>query len=181
MIIVEGSRMVGKSYLLNNIEGYVTYKVPFVPYFNEFLKTENFIESNKNNSAYHFTTGNDVAILSMYRQGLLNSNILFDRGFLSNVVLAVQQDRITIEDGKKYLDWLIHEQYTEYVTIIYVTADNKKDNRNKDNWNILDQSKTNELYELYISYIENRVNIIRFNNEFNIEDKTNFENIINSI
>lgn len=180
MIIIEGARNTGKTYLLSRLNGYTTYKVPFISYFNAFLKGEDFVESNADSGAYHFTTGNDVAILSMHRMGLI-SKTLFDRGFLSNVVLAVQQGRITEQQGMDYIDWLIREQYTEYVVIVYVDGKRVEDDRNKDEWSILDQDGTKALFDKFIGYIGNRINIVRFYNSFGEGDVEAFQKTIDSL
>ena len=181
LTIIEGSRNVGKTYLIakSNIK---SYKFPFVDYFNHFLLNDDFKESNKNLNAYHFSNAFDITLLDMHSKLLANTNILYDRGFLSNIVLGILGERITIDDGKKYIDYLIDKNYiSEDIRIIQVTSNFVEDTRNKDNWEVLNFTKSEWLYDKFSQYLLDKykkIDYIKFYNSKTEYDVITFNELL---
>lgn len=172
---IEGSRTVGKSYLIEQSK-IPSYKFPFVDYFNNFILNEDFKESNKNLNAYHFSNGFDITLLDMNSKMLANTDIIYDRGFLSNIVLGILGDRINIDDGKKYIDFLLNKNYLKNVRIIQVKSNKQIDDRNKDKWEILDYEKSEWLYDIFSMYILEQSPSFEYITYFNKKQKQDIKN-----
>jgi|SRR3990172_93833 len=185
LIIVEGCKNVGKSYLIDKLKGngFHVYKWPFQEYFKKFI-AQNEEDTGKNSqSTFHFTASFDLTLLSLNREGILPfAPLLVDRSFLSNIVLGVLQNRITEFEGKKYIDWLVQQKYLENIRIIYVDKVNKEQGRTekKDNWEFLDYSAQSELFTKFLDYLhkEHGIGYGRFVNKFDNESVGDFAKFV---
>lgn len=159
IIIVEGAKNVGKTYLMET-SGIPSYKFPFAGYFNTFLKDNTDSVGTGDKTTYHFTTSFDVTIMSMAKQGLIwGPRLLVDRGFLSNLVLGVVQKRITDEDAYAYMDFLHREGYIgSNVRVLYIKRGNSPGGRDmpKDQWEYLTYEDVHNKYLLYIEYLREK-------------------------
>lgn len=179
IIIIEGPKNVGKSYLMEN-SGIPSYKFPFAGYFNAFLKgnTDNVGTGDK--ATYHFTTSFDVSVMSLAKQGFIKGpRLLIDRGFLSNLVLGVVQKRITDEDAYAYMDFLYKEGYIDSnVKIVYVKRGSMPGGRElpKDQWEYLTYDDVHNKYMQYIDYLQKEYNfpVEIFENNFDGESVVKF-------
>lgn len=157
LIIVEGAKNVGKTYLIEN-SGVPSYKFPFANYFNEFLKNNTDNVGTADDATYHFSTGFDISLLSLAKSGLVREPVIVDRGFLSNIVLGQTQNRITDEDAYAYIDFLHSNEYLgANLRVIYIQrrSSNTSGGRteDKDQWEYLDYNKMNDKYHQYIGYL----------------------------
>lgn len=181
LVIVEGARNVGKTFLTGLLDGshWQYYKYPFAGYFKAMLENKSFDDSTEAREVFHFSTGFDITLLSMFGQGLLGNNpLIADRGFLSNIVLGIQQHRISEREGDLYLEYLASQGYLCYVTVMYLTAPTKGDDRNKDQWEFLDSDEMNRLYMRYMKLakeLEPSLRIVRFDNQFDDESAKKFK------
>lgn len=171
LCIVEGVRNVGKTHLLASLAytHWKAYKYPFASYFKANIERSSFQEDTRSASAFHFSTGFDVTLLSMHKESLLQGPVVADRGFLSNIVLGVQQGRVTDEDATTYLRYLAAEGYLANVSVLYITADEKADERGKDDWEYLQAGAMHGLYMKYMKAakeLEPALKIVRFHNTF---------------
>lgn len=154
IILIEGCRNTGKSYLIEN-SGISSYKFPFRTYFDEFLKTVTDTVGTGDKSTYHFSTSFDITLHSMSKLGLINGPLLIDRGFLSNLVLGVVQKRITDDDAHRYMDFLAQQGFLgSNVHVIYVYR-KKAEGRTeyKDQWEYLDSEEVHLKYTEYMEYL----------------------------
>lgn len=182
ILMIEGARFVGKSYLVDNLNlGVQTYKFPFAKYFNDsFAKAraqeiKNDLNSKK--ELYYLTLGYDITILDLMKQGIITQDLIVDRGILSNIVFGIQSGRITKEEGQDAWDWLCTE-YGEFFEIVYIHTEFKKDDRNKDMWgDIYEQQKTTDLYQQFIM----NTTIPSFENKFDAHSVERFNWCINRI
>ncbi len=181
LTFIEGSRNVGKTYLIEK-SNFPSYKFPFVSYFNEFIMKDDFEKSNSNMEAYHFSNGYDITLLSMHKLGLANTNVIYDRGFLSNIVLGIAGKRITIKDGENYIDFLHEQEYLNNIRIIQITSNISNDVRNKDAWHVLDVNQTNDLYEHFFKYLTfkniHKFEYLHYTNHKQNEDIVNFQDML---
>lgn len=119
MIIIEGPRNVGKTYLLDkylkaNPNKFFTYKFPFFDLYKE-LELEKEL-----NAGTYFGYGKDLDLLELAKSNLLPQNMLLDRGFVSNIIFAMIFRNAKEEDMVKYIE-LIKENYkTVQIDILYV-------------------------------------------------------------
>jgi thymidylate kinase len=170
LLMVEGSRCVGKTYLINQISDIFTvHKFPFVDYYKSMYEG---MGSNNTRELFFFTAGYDVTLLDMYQKGITAENMLVDRSFMTNIVFGVQSGRINMEDAVKHLNY-VQSRFKGLFHIIYVDADLTKDNRNKDAWEIYNQSETNVLYEEFLSMLE-PCQFTRVKNKFDKESVKEF-------
>lgn len=172
VIAIEGSKNVGKSYLIGK-SGDDSYKFPFQEYFKEFIAKDDKDTGNGSKEAFHFTTSFDVTLLSMIKANIIRpiSTVLIDRSYLSNLVLGEIQGRITHEEGLKYIDWLAKKEILDVMPILYIDKKHKEDGRavEKDKWEFLGYEQQKEVYEKYFKYLKDKYKIepYRFINDFN--------------
>jgi hypothetical protein len=182
IIFVEGARNVGKTFLLDKLDNdYIIYKFPFSQYFNE-LHTYNINEEkqklNSDPKLFFLTLGYDITILDLASKGLLKQDLFVDRGIISDLVFGIQAGRINKEFAIVVLKWII-ENYGDVFKILYITADNKTDERAKDDWNHYDKSLSNEIFFNLIKDIN--VFPYYFNNDFNNESIIRFKKCVSNI
>jgi len=180
IIICEGARLVGKSYLVNSVkDAFEVYKYPFIEW-NRHIK-ENGLNKDFNPEIFYLAFGHDTCIFDMREKGLLDptKKLIQDRGFLSNAVFGIQSKRITKEEVIINLKWQLAKWPHDAFKIIYVSAAIREDNRDKDEWTIYDPEETHRLYielmhELSIPYIN-------FFNSFDKKSELDFFEILRKI
>lgn len=177
IIVIEGARNVGKTFLLNSIKDKINvYKYPFSDWFNTIFDKD--MSKNSLDPMFYMPFGMETGILDIGSKGLLNGPLLVDRGFLSNAVFGIMTKRITKQQAIDNLKWLMKKWPNEY-HIVYIDANIKNDDRNKDQWEIYDPIETRELYEELI--FELQLNITMFYNHFDTESLTKFNETISNI
>lgn len=162
VICVEGARNVGKSYLLSKLNEHI-YKFSFV----DIVKELNIL--NNDERLHYLSLGADIAFIEHFKEHI--NNHIIDRNFLSSLVFAVQANRITLEEAIKQGKY-IKDNFESNFKIIYITADYREDNRNKDEYDFYKQNETIELYEKLIKEID--LDIIRFHNNFDEQSVIEF-------
>lgn len=173
IIIIEGSRNVGKSFLIDSIKHHFgLYKVPFKPWFDYVLDGK--IQNNGDKSLFYMPLGGEITTLDLYSKGLLNKNLILDRFFLSNVVYGIQSGRIEKEEAYKNARYIL-DTYKDIIKVIYIEADFKEDNRNKDDWNLYDKETSNQLYKQVFGDLG--VEYITFKNNFDKQSVIDFYNL----
>ncbi len=177
IIIIEGSRNVGKSFLIDSIKHHFgLYKVPFKPWF-DYVHEGN-MNNNGDKSLFYMPLGGEITTLDLYAKGILNKNLILDRFFLSNVVYGIQSGRIEKDEAYKNARYIL-DNYSDVIKIIHIEADPKEDDRNKDGWNIYDQGTSNDLYSSV--YKDLNIQPIRFKNTFDKQSVLDFYNLIYGI
>lgn len=157
IIIVEGVRNCGKSFLINKIkDSYLTYKYPFTDWFNYVYDKD--MSNNINKEIFYLIFGQDSCLFDMYSKGLIKDQLVLDRGFLSNVVFGIQSKRITEEEAIKNLKWQL-EKWPNLFKVVYLSSEHIEDLRDKDSWSIYKSKETDKIYrhlfkELNIEPIE---------------------------
>jgi hypothetical protein len=176
IIIAEGARNVGKTYLLNSMKDKIdVYKYPFSDWFNTIFKD---MSKNSEDPMFYMPFGMETAVLDLKSKGIINKPILVDRSFLSNAVFGIMTKRITREQAIQNILWLLSKWPDSY-HIIYIDADIKSDDRNKDQWEIYDPIKTRMIYEDLMSRLN--FNITTFKNNFDTESVKEFNDIVDNL
>lgn len=157
LYIVEGPRNSGKTYLLENSNISIPrYKFVFNEFVNDF-----YIGPNDDIELFYYTIGFDNGLLDLVKKQIIDKPIIMDRGFISDIVYAIQSGRINIEYGKSVMKYL-YNKYKDCFKIIYIDSETKPDNRNKDKWDFYDSKETIKIYKSLLSGIEH----INFYNDF---------------
>lgn len=176
LIIVEGSRKSGKSYLISQQNSLPVFKFDF----NSNFSAWNF---GKQSSEVHwFGLGKEVMLHELNSSGFLDTMIV-DRGILTNSVWGVFQGRITRKQAE---DDLInfHKRGLFKNTNIILVKGEWKEKRVKDIWDQDDSRVTEErlLFNEFSLLLKSLgVNIKVFNNNFDLESVVRFKNEINNI
>lgn len=182
-IIIEGARNVGKSFFFDKMASHCNqYKLPFVPYFKEFLQGSDADTGQSNGLAYQFSLGADVAFLELVKSGAL-TGVMADRGFISNVVLGEMQGRVKREDALRYLSWLNTQGYLDNVRVVYIYGGPVNDTRNKDEWEFLAKEAQYAAFDFYLGWLEANTNleIVRFENSFDERSLADFVPLISGL
>jgi Cdc6-like AAA superfamily ATPase len=177
IIIIEGSRTVGKTYLINSIEKHFkSYKYPFVDWFNTIY--DNDMSNNTNKEIFYLIFGQDTCLFDLYFKGLIEGPLILDRGFLSNAVFGIQSNRIQLNEVITNLKWQLNK-WPNLFKIVYIDSEPIIDIRNKDNWSLYDNEKTKEIYQTLFKELN-----LKVTNFYNNKDKqsiTDFYNCIKKI
>lgn len=177
IIIVEGVRNCGKSFLINKIkDSYLTYKYPFTDWFN--FVYDNDMSNNINKEIFYLIFGQDTCLFDMYQKGLISNQLVLDRGFLSNVVFGIQSKRISIEEAIKNLKWQL-EKWPDLFKIVYVSSEYIEDLRDKDIWSIYNSKETDTIYRMLFK--ELNIEPIEFFNKMNKESEIEFFNTLKKL
>jgi Cdc6-like AAA superfamily ATPase len=148
IIIIEGSRNVGKTYLINSIEQHFkSYKYPFTDWFNTVYNND--ITNNINKEIFYLCFGMETGIFDLYSKGLIDGPLILDRGFLSNAVFGIQSGRIQLNEVVINLKWQLN-RWPNLFKIVYIESESIVDTRNKDNWSLYDNEKTKEIYQMLL-------------------------------
>lgn len=176
LIIVEGSRKSGKSYLVSQQNSLPVFKFDF----NSNFSAWNF---GKQSSEVHwFGLGKEVMLHELNNSGFLDTMIV-DRGILTNSVWGVFQGRITRKQAEEDLINFHKRGLFKNTNIILVKGE-WKEKRVKDIWDQDDSRVTEErlLFNEFSLLLKSLgVNIKVFNNNFDLESVVRFKNEINNI
>lgn len=183
VIMVEGARNVGKTFLLNKIKQKV-YKFPFNDYIiNSYAKESHEVPFNQMNEyppIHYFSLGTDIAVLELDKQNMFKDNVITDRNFLSSLVFGIQSKRITYQqaliEGKYIVD-----NYKKFKIILVFKDNETSDDRDKDRYNIYKYSATVQLYNDLINDIGLQDYVVFFNNTFDEDAIIQFNSLINNI
>lgn len=177
IIVVEGPRNVGKSFLIDSIKDHFkVYKVPFKPWFDAILDSD--MNNNIKDSLFYVPFGGEMTLLDMYSKGMVQQNLILDRFFLSNVIFGIQSGRIDKETAYKNAKHLL-DTYGHLIKIVRINSEKKADDRNKDEWDIYKFDESNKLYDDVFN--ELKVDHITFTNQFNNQSVIDFYNLIYGI
>ena len=173
LIVVEGARLSGKSYLISEQNILPVFKFDFNSSFSlwDFGK--------KSQDTHWFGLGKEVMLHELDNAGFLGKTII-DRGILTNSVWGVFQGRISEEQAKQDLINFHKRGLLENTKIILVNGE-WKEKREKDIWDE-DDSRGNYERSLFTSFSlvleELGVEIIHFTNNFDEESLERFKNKI---
>lgn len=196
MVIVEGAQAAGKTTMIEHFKKYGTafyrdtgtYKFPYVNYFRTFLKKYEGDTGDGSRECHHFTTGYDVALLSLAKSVDL-SKLVVDRGFITNIVFSIVEHRADENEGLQYIDWLGTEGLLDRASIVYVRRENKDftPERNKDEWEFLHKAggyaEQDALYKKFIDYAKSKyfVQVREVFNQFDTKSLLAFDDAVEEL
>ncbi len=183
LIFVDGNRNVGKTFLIDSLKNITKYKFPFATYFNEsylpimqgYDDELTMLDVNSDRELFYLTLGYDITILDLFKKGIIKQNMIVDRGILSDIVFALQSNRISMEEAIGAWNWL-NKEYSEYFEIVNIIAETKQDNRDKDAWTIYNAETTKKLTNDFL--ILSGMKTYTFVNNFNEESVDKFIKVI---
>lgn len=177
LIIVEGSRKSGKSYLIENQKEIPIFKFDF----NSNFSTWDF--GKQSEITHWFGLGKEVMLHELNLSGFFPSKLIVDRGILTNSVWGVFQGRITKKQAETDLINFHKRGLFRRTTIILVKGEwNEK--RTKDIWDHEDSRIAEErsLFNEFSLLLKGLgVDIKIFNNKFDLESVVRFKNEIKNI
>ena len=170
LIIAEGSRKSGKSYLISQQTDFPIFKFDF----NSNFSTWNFEKGSED--IHWFGLGKEVMLHELNSSGFLEEMIV-DRGILTNSVWGVFQGRITKEQAEQDLINFHKRGLFKNVRIILVEGEWDQ-KRTKDIWDN-DDHRAEEERSLFRSFSlllkDLGVDIRSFTNNFDLESVTSFK------
>jgi hypothetical protein len=175
LIIVEGSRKSGKSYLVSRQAQLPVFKFDF----NSNFAVWNFEKQTED--IHWFGLGKEVMLHELNSAGFLE-NMVVDRGILTNSVWGVFQGRITKEQAEQDLINFNKRGLFKNTRIILVDGE-WSENRTKDIWDE-DDSRIQEEKALFLSFsllLRNLgVDVRSFTNNFDLDSVERFKQEIKS-
>jgi hypothetical protein len=170
LLIIEGARKSGKTYLVQQQKSLPVFKFDFNSNFETW-------EFSKNDEIVHwFGLGKEVMLHELDNQGFL-PKIIVDRGILTNSVWGVFQGRITEQEAKRDLINFSKRGFFRKTKIILVEGLYEQ-NRNKDIWDKDDQRREEEkgLFSSFSSLLlDLGVDIEVFHNNMDLDSVIRFK------
>ena len=188
LIIIEGARKSGKSFLINSQKVFPSFKFEFNEAFSG-LKFE------KNSTDVHyFGLGKEIMLHQLDRDGLIKNQfptgwnkttdcVIIDRGIISNTVWAIFQDRITKEKAEQELKWVINTGLLRNSCFVLIEG-TSSDERKKDVWDSDDirVQEEKDLFNYFINLLEKTGHMVRrFQNNFDANSVVEFDNFLKNI
>jgi hypothetical protein len=176
LIIVEGSRKSGKSYLISQQNSLPVFKFDF----NSNFSTWDF--GKQSTEVHWFGLGKEVMLHELDNSGFLDTMIV-DRGILTNSVWGVFQGRVTKKQAEEDLIKFHKRGLFRNTTIILVKGEwgqkRIKDMWDQDDSRVIEERLIFNEFSLLLKRLG--VNIKVFNNNFDLESVVRFKKEINSI
>jgi len=173
LIIVEGSRKSGKSYLVSKQSDFPLFKFDF----NSNFSTWDF--GKQSEDIHWFGLGKEVMLHELNSAGFLEEMVV-DRGILTNSVWGVFQGRVTKTQAEQDLINFHKRGLFKNVRIIVVEGEWNQ-SRTKDIWDN-DDSRAEEERSLFRSFSlllkDLGVDVRSFTNNFDLESVVRFKNEI---
>lgn len=189
IIMIEGSRGVGKSTLVDNYfkqnskENVVYYKFAF----SDYIKNLGFEDHEKGPGVHYFSISNILTILEISNTMLKDKHVVFDRSIFSAYVWSIYRDRMPkdrlIEEFKKVLNSSIYNNCK--VVRIQNPGGHIPEERNKDDiFNKFESfEEESKIYDLVFDTFINEITDSSKNNEMfsfvNDKDDNSFERFNN--
>jgi predicted AAA+ superfamily ATPase len=156
MIIIEGPRNVGKTFLL---KAYSALK------FNSI----DFLSKHDEKVNWGFTCGKDLML--NYLSKTLPNHLIFDRGFISTAVYGQLFNRASPGEIEEFLENFVDNPH---IKLLYIKGNNPN-SRSKDIYDSLDYNKQLKLYDYYMGLFPHQV----FVNNFDSSSIYNFRRLMN--
>lgn len=138
LILVEGARESGKSYLVNNavetIPNLFYYKFDF-PYWLNQLQLNELSNFSENTATHFISITNPITLFELNYQSFSDINIIMDRSIFSAYVWSKLLGRQHSNVLDQELKSIINSNYYQNIKLIYVYKDSRienEDNRDKD-------------------------------------------------
>ena len=170
MIIIEGPRNVGKTYLLNKLE---------FPYYKLSYHKLMTMYSFSTDETVGFQYGKDYTLLQLNVSGFLPDNLIVDRSFISSIVYSRIFKRKNPGTLNKYF-YDVLMRYWHNIKLVFVYGENPVQDRVKDTMDDLLYKDQLETYEKYITRLSQR-DVTWFENKFDEKSVSEFMKIIHRL
>ena len=174
LLIVEGARKSGKTYLISKQDKLPVFKFDF---------NENFIQwdlGKQSTDAHWMGLGKEIMLHELNKKGFLPKTVV-DRGILTNSVWGVFQNRITKSQAEKDLINFYKRGLFKGVKILLIEGD-LETKRKKDIWDE-DDARREEEKAIFSSFSlllrDLGIDIDVFHNKFDIDSLIRFKIEIN--
>jgi hypothetical protein len=176
VVIVEGARKSGKSYLINSQGLFPVFKFDFNGAF------EKLSLGHESESTHMFGLGKEIMLHQLIKNGFI-SGIMVDRGILTNSVWSIIMKRTSKTEVFKSLEYAIEEGYFENVVFLLVKGTYNGD-RDKDLWDSMEHLIPEEVRifnEVLDFVIKNGVKAYTIDNNFDPNSVNEFNSFLKSI
>jgi hypothetical protein len=175
LLLIEGARRSGKTYLVTRQNVLPVFKFDFNTNFS-------YWDFDKNGKEIHwFGLGKEIMLHELNVSGYL-PKMMVDRGILTNSVWGVFQNRISVEHAKNDLIKFHKRELFENTEILLIQG-NPSEIRKKDIWDE-DDSRREEENSLFLSFSsmlqDLGVKVRTFHNNFDNESINKFKEEINN-
>jgi len=188
LLVVEGNRRAGKSFLINSQKVFPTFKFEF----NEAFSGLNLKRDSPD--THYLGLGKELMLHQLNRDGFLKEQFpigwmrstpcfVVDRGIISNTVWGVFQNRITLREAEEQIRWIVKSGLLldSYFVAIEGTSTQE---RRKDIWDG-DDSRVQEEIDLFNHFynLMDRMGykVNRFKNNFDKVSEDNFTNFLKEL
>jgi len=173
IILIEGARNSGKTFLVDKLENASKYKFPF-PYWFDELNLQ-----NDSRECHNFGLSKEILFHELNRDGFLK-HVCLDRGIFTVLVWGVMEERISLDEALNQLKLFINEGLFRNVKVIYVTGINPTKRGVKDFWSDENYENEAKLYEFFFSALSKdpmgkNFEINRVHNNFDLESIERFK------
>ena len=176
LIIVEGARKSGKTYLIEQQDSLPVFKFDF----NGNFSTWDFSKSSSD--VHWFGLGKEVMLHELDSSGFL-PKVIIDRGILTNSVWGVFQRRVTAEQAKKDLINFNKRGFFKNTKIVLIEGEYQQ-KRRKDIWD-QDDIRREEETTLFSSFsdllLDLGVEVHVFPNNFDLDSVIRFKTKISKL
>lgn len=176
LVIIEGARRSGKSYLIGRQEIFPVFKFDFNGAFSK-------LDLGHDSRLTHmFGLGKEVMVHQLNKEGIVG-NLLIDRGIITNSVWGVMMERCSSEEALNELEYAIEEKYFHNTTFILVRG-TYEGNREKDLWDSMEHliPREVELFDKIFDFVRSRgVKTRIIQNKFNEESVDEFNKLLNEL
>lgn len=194
IIFIEGAKGVGKTYLISNRDYNIDmYKFPFPDYLNMRVETEGtkFDRLNRSAEAFQATIGYEMAVMTMFQQGVIKNSLLMDRGPISNAVFGVMNGRVDETEARMHVERLCDLEIggSKLIDSSYhfITVSSEHSHSRIDDWQFMIGEEGHvmqqDLYLEYSKIVKQRssANVIVFNNKKDNDSVLRFNNMMRDI
>jgi len=188
LIVIEGARKSGKSFLINSQKVFPIFKFEF----NEAFSGLNL--QRESPDTHYLGLGKELMLHQLNRDGFLKNqfpiswmksttSFVVDRGIVSNTVWGVFQKRISLHEAEEQIRWVIKSGLLSDSYFIAIEGTFPQD-RKKDIWDG-DDSRIQEEIDLFNHFYDlmdgmgYKVN--RFKNNFDKISENNFTNFLKEL
>jgi hypothetical protein len=176
LVIIEGARSSGKSYLISQQQELPVFKFDFNTNFS-------YWEFKKDSTELHwFGLGKEI-MLHELKISLGLPKMIIDRGILTNSVWGVLQKRISVRQAKKDLHNFNERGFFKGNKIVLINGNHKRP-EGKDVWGDSRERILEEkyLFDMFFDFLQGiGVDIIKFENNIDNDSVNKFKNLIKKI
>ena len=182
IVFSEGPRNVGKTFLINKfLETHSNYQYFKFPFAQTYQECQNIFGEDLEKTMLGLTIGRDLTEMAFFKEQLLNTNLIIDRGILSTIVYGIIEKRWTEEQAKLFINSSLIPW--DKLSVIFIQGINPEHRIKDEKWDKLlykDQSETfiktiNQLGEQWGFTVKG------FYNNFDVESIKRFQFKIENI